>query len=112
MQLLERLEIENLEMRSQIYKKIGGNPQFLEFSVKLMINRPTEKLLEDVAPVREKTGEWLLNELIELLSEEERDALKKMSVFRLKVDRSAFNMLRISDGVVDKLVYYSLVEFD
>jgi len=112
LQLLEKLGIEDFEMRVKIYSKIGGNPQFLEFFVRLAESRRVEDLLEDVTPVRAKIGDWLLNGLVELLSEEELKVLKGVSVFRLPVEKSAFDYVNASDSVVEKLVYYSLVKFD
>jgi len=57
-QLLEKLEIEDYRMRREIHKKIGGNPQFLEFFVNLAKTRSIGALLEDITPVREKVGDW------------------------------------------------------
>jgi tetratricopeptide (TPR) repeat protein len=111
-QLLEKLGISDFGMRAQIFERIGGNPQFLEFFVKLAENRKVERLLRDITPVRERISDWLLNELIGLLSEEEKDALIKMAVFRLKIDGDAFDVLGIDDTTVDVLVYYSLVKVD
>jgi len=112
MQLLERLKVEDQVMRMRIYKKIGGNPQFLEFFVKLAKTRSVEGLLKDVTPLREKIGEWMLHKLVKLLTEEEHTVLKKVSVFRLKVDRSIFDVLDVSGEVVEKLVHYSLVKVE
>jgi tetratricopeptide (TPR) repeat protein len=112
MQLLERLGIEGYMMRKWIHKKIGGNPQFLEFFVNLAKTRSVEGLLRDVTPVREKIGEWLLHELVGLVTEEEYTVLKKMSIFRLKVERSVLGLLGVSGEVMDKLVHYSLVKVE
>lgn len=112
MQFLGRLGIEHFEMKRRIYEKIGGNPYFLELFVHLAETRPVETLLEDVTPLRGKIGELLLNEMVELLTEEERKALKILSVFQSNVERSVIDVLDISDEVVDKLVYYSLVRVE
>jgi len=112
MQLLERLGIENDGMRMWIHRKIGGNPQFLEFFAELAKTRSSEGLLEDVTPVREKIGEWLLRELMGSLTKDEQEMLKKLSAFRLKVDRSVFDVMDVSDEAVDKLVYFSLVKVE
>ena len=112
MQLLEQLGIKGYMMRKLIHKKIGGNPQFLEFFVNLARKRSVEGLLRDVTPVREKIGEWLLHELVGLLTEEEYTVLKKMSVFRSKVERSVLGLLGVSGEVMDKLVHYSLVKVE
>ncbi|MBU7044915.1 MAG: tetratricopeptide repeat protein [Theionarchaea archaeon] len=110
-QLLENFGVRNIGLKKEIHEKIGGTPQFLEFFMRLSKTRSIEKLLEDVTPVREKIGEWLLNELVGMLSEEELDALKKICVFRLKVDGSGLDIVGISDEM-DKLVYVSLVKVD
>ena len=110
MRLLERLGVENYVKRRLIHKKIGGNPQFLEFFMELAKTRSVEGLLRDITPFRDKIGEWLLHELVGLLAEEEIDVVKRISAFRSKVDRSVFSILGISGDVVDKLVYHSLVK--
>jgi len=111
-QLLGKLGVKDFGMQVKIFEKIGGNPQFLEFCAKLAESRRVKELLKDVTPVREKIGEWLLEELLGLLSEEEKNVLKKFSVFRLGVERDAFGVVGASDNIIGRLVYYSLVKFD
>jgi tetratricopeptide (TPR) repeat protein len=110
--LLEKLGITDVRVQVEVYKKIGGNPQFLEFFAKLSETRPTGKLLEDITPVREKIGEWLMNELVSQLINEEQHILKEVSVFRLPMDRDVFDVLKVPDTVVDHLVDYSLIKFE
>ncbi|MGD2247672.1 MAG: CHAT domain-containing protein, partial [Candidatus Methanofastidiosia archaeon] len=110
-QLLEKFGVKKYGIRMEIYEKIGGNPQFIEFFMNITKERPIKELLEDVTPVREKVGDWLLDELIGLLTTKEKDGLKMISVFRLNVFGSAFDVLGVS-SVVDTLVYYSLVKVD
>ncbi len=110
-QLLGKFGIKD-DMWKGIYMTIGGNPQFLEFFAQLTKSRRVEDLLKDITPVREKIGDWLLNELVELLTEKEENVLKKFSVFRLPVERSAFTVLGANDKEIEQLVYYSLVKFD
>ncbi|MBU7026878.1 MAG: tetratricopeptide repeat protein, partial [Theionarchaea archaeon] len=109
-QLLEKLEIKDVEMQRRIYDKVGGNPQFLEFFVGLVRTRPIKRLLKDVTPVRAKIGEWLLDELVGVLSEDGKDVLKKFSVFRWPVERDGFESMGASDEVIENLVHYSLVK--
>ncbi|KYK35208.1 MAG: hypothetical protein AYK19_10965 [Theionarchaea archaeon DG-70-1] len=111
-QLLEKLEMKDVEMQRRIYEKVGGNPQFLEFFVGLARTRLIEQLLRDVTPVRAKIGEWLLDELVGVLSEDGRDVLKKFSVFRLPVERIGFESVGAFDEVIENLVHYSLVKVD
>jgi tetratricopeptide (TPR) repeat protein len=110
MKLLERLGVKDLKTRTIVHEEIGGNPLILELFVKLAETRSVEGLLKDLTPMREKIGELLLHGLIEPLTEKEQEVLKKLSVFRLKVDRSIFDVLGVSVGVMDRLVYYSLVK--
>jgi len=110
LQLLGKLGISTFDVREKIYKKVGGNPQFLEFFVTLAESRSIKDLLKDITPVREKIGEWLLDELVGLLTEEERTAFEEISVFRLPVDRNVFSVLNVPGRIVDKLTYYSLVK--
>ncbi|MBU7010221.1 MAG: tetratricopeptide repeat protein [Theionarchaea archaeon] len=111
-QLLENQEITDIEIQKGIYRKVGGNPQFLESFAGLAKTRTSERLLEDLTPVREKIGEWLLNELVGELHEEAVSVLKMFSVFRRPVERGAFDVLGADGDIIDKLVYYSLVKVD
>ncbi len=105
-ELLRRLGVENFKVRKKIYEKVGGNPQFLEFFVQLGKVKPFDELLKDITPLREKIGVWLLDTLVALLDEREKEVLKQISVFRLPFSGDAFV------GGTDRLVYYRLVRVD
>ncbi len=105
-ELLRRLGVEDVEVRKKIYEKVGGNPQFLEFFVQLGRTKPLEELFKDITLVREKIGVWLLDRLVGLLDEGEKEVLKNVSVFRLPFSGDAFT------GGIDRLVYYKLVRVD
>jgi tetratricopeptide (TPR) repeat protein len=111
-QLLANLGIKDFREGKKIHKKIGGNPQFLELFARLAETRSVEGLLRDVTLLREKIGEWLLHKVMDLLKKEELEVLKKLSAFRLKVERNVFDMLNVSGEVVDKLVHHSLIKVE
>ncbi|MGC1119634.1 MAG: CHAT domain-containing protein, partial [Candidatus Methanofastidiosia archaeon] len=111
-ELLERQKITDFDQQKKIYRKVGGNPQFLEFFVQLSKEKSVERILQDITPVKEKIGEWLLNELVGMLEDEEKEVLKEISVFRSEVDDTIFQILNTSDKVIGRLVYLSLIKFD
>jgi tetratricopeptide (TPR) repeat protein len=111
-ELLERQRITDFDQQKKIYGKVGGNPQFLEFFVQLSKEKSVEWILQDITPVREKIGEWLLNELVGMLRDEEKAVLKEISVFRSEVNDAVFQVLKTSDKVIGRLVYLSLIKFD
>ena len=110
--LLEKREMRDHEIQRKVHQKVGGNPQFLEFFVGLARTRPTEQLLKDITPVREKIDEWLLHELVGVLTEEGKEVMKKGSVFRRPVEKDGFSSVGASDEVLENLVYYSLVKVE
>jgi tetratricopeptide (TPR) repeat protein len=111
-ELLENQDITDHTVRRRIYQKVGGNPQCLELFVELTKLRPIEGLLEDPTLVKERIGDQLFHEVLDQLTDGEKEAVKMMSSFRLKVDKSAFDILGVPLEVADELVRHSLMRVE
>jgi tetratricopeptide (TPR) repeat protein len=105
--VLERNGITDFDIQERVFDKIGGNPQFLKIFAQVSRTKSSVKLLEDITPVKAEVGEWLLNELVGSLSEEEKEVVKAFSVYRHPVGEEG--VMRGSDKVVQKVVDVKVV---